>query len=99
MAPQVPKARTTVVLALAFVLERLDEMLLSAVYEPLGASLRASPSQLGALTLCRALLQVGPCSAPPLGVHGMATCWQLQPCGAPAPVCTRNAICCKLAVA
>ena len=45
-------------LALAFVLERLDEMLLSAVYQPLGAALHASPSQLGALSLCRALLQV-----------------------------------------
>ena len=63
MAPPVPKRRTTVVLALAFVLERLDEMLLSAVYEPLGASLHASPSQLGALSLCRALLQVGLCVA------------------------------------
>ena len=58
MAPPAPKTRTTVVLALGFVLERLDEMILSAVYTPLGEALHASPSQLGSLTLCRALVQV-----------------------------------------
>ena len=53
-----PRARTTVVLGIAFTLERLDEALLSAVYTPLGKTLHATPSQLGTLTLCRALVQV-----------------------------------------
>lgn len=65
MAPPAPKMRTTVVLALAFVLERLDEMILSAVYTPLGEALHASPSQLGSLTLCRALVQVVLLCRPP----------------------------------
>ena len=54
-----PRARTTVVLAIAFILERLDESLLGAVYTPMGKALHASPSQLGTLTLCRALVQAG----------------------------------------
>ena len=53
-----PRARTTVVLGIAFILERLDESILGAVYTPLGKALHASPSQLGTLTLCRALVQV-----------------------------------------
>lgn len=53
-----PQARTTVVLSVTFILERLDEQILTAVYTPLGKSLHATPSQLGSLTLCRALVQV-----------------------------------------
>ena len=45
------------VLGIAFILERLDESILGAVYTPLGKALHASPSQLGTLTLCRALVQ------------------------------------------
>ncbi|CAL5221985.1 g4269 [Coccomyxa viridis] len=52
-----PRARTTFVLGIAFILERLDESILGAVYTPLGKALHASPSQLGTLTLCRALVQ------------------------------------------
>ncbi len=55
-----PRARTTVVLGIAFILERLDESILSAVYTPLGKALHATPSQLGTLTLCRALVQASP---------------------------------------
>ena len=38
---------TTAAVSLAFMLERADERLLSAVYTPLGQALRASPAQLG----------------------------------------------------
>ena len=50
---------TTAAVSLAFMLERADERLLSAVYTPLGQALRASPAQLGTLTMWRALVQVG----------------------------------------
>lgn len=58
-----PQLRTTAVLSMTFILERLDEQILTAVYTPIGKSLHASPSQLGSLTLCRALVQVGTCPA------------------------------------
>lgn len=58
MAPPGHQARTTAILSLTFILERLDEQIITAVYTPLGAALHASPSQLGTLTLCRALVQV-----------------------------------------
>ncbi|BDA49896.1 probable quinolone resistance protein NorA at N-terminal half [Coccomyxa sp. Obi] len=51
------QVRTTAVLSITFILERLDEQILTAVYTPIGASLHASPAQLGSLTLCRALVQ------------------------------------------
>jgi hypothetical protein len=56
-----PRACTTVLLGIAFILERLDEVILSAVYTPLGLALHATPSQLGTLTLCRGLVQACPC--------------------------------------
>ncbi len=37
--------------------ERMDEQILPAMYAFVGASFGASPSQLGWLTLCRALVQ------------------------------------------
>jgi hypothetical protein len=53
-----PRACTTAAVSLAFMLERADERLLSAVYTPLGQALHASPAQLGTLTMWRALVQV-----------------------------------------
>ncbi|CAL4913348.1 unnamed protein product [Urochloa decumbens] len=41
----------------AALLERADEALLPAVYREVGAALGASPTALGSLTLCRALVQ------------------------------------------
>lgn len=40
---------------------RADERLLSAVYTPLGQALKASPAQLGTMTMWRALVQVRCC--------------------------------------
>lgn len=58
------RRNTTIVINLANVLERMDEQVLPAVYKSLGAAYHASPSQLGYLTLCRALTQA---MAAPLG--------------------------------
>lgn len=52
-----PKARTTALVNLAGIMERTDEQLLPAVYRFVGASFSASPSQLGYLTLSRAMVQ------------------------------------------
>ena len=41
---------------------RADERLLSAVYTPLGQALKASPAQLGTMTMWRALVQVRCCA-------------------------------------
>lgn len=49
---------------LAGIMERSDEQILPALYRYIGASFRASPSQLGYLTLSRALVQA---MASPLG--------------------------------
>ena len=48
---------TLVLVNLASVLEKADEVLLPAVYKEVGAALGASPTALGSLTLCRALVQ------------------------------------------
>jgi MFS family permease len=48
---------TLVLVNLASVLEKADEVLLPAVYKEVGAALDASPTALGSLTLCRALVQ------------------------------------------
>ena len=48
---------TLVLVNLASVLEKADEVLLPAVYREVGAALGASPTALGSLTLCRALVQ------------------------------------------
>ena len=45
-------------------MERMDEQILPAVYNAIGASFHATPSQLGVLTLARALVQA---LASPLG--------------------------------
>lgn len=68
-----PRARTTVVLGIAFILERLDEVIMSAVYTPLGLALHATPSQLGTLTLCRALVQARPKSPAADGTRALIT--------------------------
>ena len=48
---------TLALVTVAALLERADEALLPAVYREVGAALGASPTALGSLTLCRALLQ------------------------------------------
>lgn len=48
---------TAALVNLAAIVERADEAILPALYLYIGRSLGASPSQLGSLTLCRALVQ------------------------------------------
>ncbi|NP_001149291.2 carbohydrate transporter/ sugar porter/ transporter isoform 1 [Zea mays] len=48
---------TLVLVNMASVLEKADEVLLPAVYKEVGTALGASPTALGSLTLCRALVQ------------------------------------------
>lgn len=62
------KVKTTVLINLAGTVERMDEQILPAMYTYVGQSLQASPSQLGTLTLCRALLQA--MSSPISGLCG-----------------------------
>ena len=52
------RLRTTLLMNLASVVEKADEQVLPAVYYFIGRSLKATPAQLGTLTLCRALVQV-----------------------------------------
>ena len=49
--------RTLVLVNLASIMERADEALLPAVYREVGAALHASPAGLGALSLCRSIVQ------------------------------------------
>ena len=49
--------RTLVLVNLASIMERADEALLPAVYREVGAALHATPAGLGALTLCRSIVQ------------------------------------------
>ncbi|KAK3133199.1 hypothetical protein QOZ80_6AG0533640 [Eleusine coracana subsp. coracana] len=51
------RRRTLLLASLASVLERADEALLPAVYREVGAVLHATPTGLGALTLCRSVVQ------------------------------------------
>ena len=51
------KLKTTVLINLASTVERMDEQILPALYAFVALSFQASPSQLGALTLSRALMQ------------------------------------------
>jgi hypothetical protein len=51
------KLRTSILLCLACVVEGADMAVLPALYFFIARSLHASPSQLGVLTLCRALMQ------------------------------------------
>jgi hypothetical protein len=51
------KWRTAALVCLACVVEGADLAVLPAVYLFIAQSLKASPSQLGLMTLCRALMQ------------------------------------------
>lgn len=52
------RRRTTAALAVAFTAEECDKVLLTSMYLAIGNTLRALPSQLGQLTMWRALVQV-----------------------------------------
>jgi MFS family permease len=62
------RKRTAALVNLAMVVEQANEQMLPAVYLFVGTSLSATPSQLGTLTLCRALVQT--LSSPLSGVLG-----------------------------
>ena len=49
-------------------MERMDEQILPALYNFIGHSFQATPSQLGTLTLCRAMVQA--LSSPIGGLSG-----------------------------
>ncbi|KAL6645119.1 hypothetical protein ACP70R_016727 [Stipagrostis hirtigluma subsp. patula] len=66
--PQRRRQWTLALVTVAALLERADEALLPAVYRKVGAALGASPTALGTLTLCRALVQ--------------AVCYPLATCAA-----------------
>lgn len=51
------KHRTTLLINAASILEKCDEQILPAVYNFVGASLNATPTQLGNITLGRAMVQ------------------------------------------
>ncbi|CAL5074582.1 unnamed protein product [Urochloa decumbens] len=51
------RRRTLLLVNLASIMERADEALLPAVYREVGAALHATPAGLGALTLCRSVVQ------------------------------------------
>lgn len=54
------RRRTTAALAIAHTAEEADRVLLTSMYLAIGNSLNALPSQLGQLTMWRALVQVRP---------------------------------------
>ncbi|KAK9813231.1 hypothetical protein WJX72_011069 [[Myrmecia] bisecta] len=60
--------RTTLLMNAASIVEKADEQVLPAVYYFIGRSLNASPSDLGYLTLCRAMVQA--LSSPVSGLLG-----------------------------
>ncbi|KAI3430502.1 hypothetical protein D9Q98_005097 [Chlorella vulgaris] len=62
------KLRTTVLINLASILEKCDEQILPAVYNWVGASFNATPTQLGTITLGRAMMQA--LSSPLGGIAG-----------------------------
>ena len=64
-----PRIRTTLLINLAAIMERMDEQMLPAVYSEVGRSFGASPSDLGMLTFARAAVQV--LCSPVGGVLGM----------------------------
>lgn len=66
------KFKTTVLINLAGIMERMDEQILPALYNFIGLSFNATPSQLGTLTLCRALVQA--LSSPVGGLSGLLSC-------------------------
>ena len=63
------KYKTVALVNLTGFLERMDEQILPSLYNVTGLSLNATPSQLGSLTLCRALVQG--LSSPIGGLAGM----------------------------
>ncbi|GAB4823909.1 hypothetical protein N2152v2_010955 [Parachlorella kessleri] len=62
------RSRTTVMVNFAAIMERVDEQLLPALYRNVGESFHATPSQLGILTLSRAMVQA--LASPLAGVLG-----------------------------
>lgn len=62
------RGRTTLVINLASIMERVDEQLLPALYSRVGASFSADPEQLGILTFARAVVQA--LASPLAGVLG-----------------------------
>ncbi|KAL0030933.1 hypothetical protein WJX79_002316 [Trebouxia sp. C0005] len=62
------KFKTTALINLAGIMERMDEQILPALYSFIGHSFQATPSQLGTLTLCRAMVQA--LSSPIGGLSG-----------------------------
>eukprot|EP01024_Parvocaulis_polyphysoides_P017133 TRINITY_DN17576_c0_g1_i2.p1 TRINITY_DN17576_c0_g1~~TRINITY_DN17576_c0_g1_i2.p1 ORF type:complete len:135 (+),score=12.02 TRINITY_DN17576_c0_g1_i2:46-405(+) len=60
--------RTLFLVNLASIIEKADEQMLPAAFIFIGRSLNASPSQLGTITFCRALVQA--LSSPISGVLG-----------------------------
>ena len=62
------KGRTSTVVNLSSIMERVDEVLLPALYRFVGAAFGERPSQLGRLTLSRALVQA--LASPLVGVLG-----------------------------
>ena len=62
------RGRTTFCVNGSAIIERVDEQLLPALYRFVGASFNATPSQLGTLTLARALAQA--VASPIAGILG-----------------------------
>ena len=63
------RCRTVALVNVTGFLERMDEQILPSLYNVIGLSFNATPSQLGSLTLCRALVQG--LSSPLGGLAGM----------------------------
>lgn len=92
---------TTALVSLARIFERVDEALLPAVYLYVGCAFNATPTQLGAITFARALVQASKCAPPPpppppirlpsaVGAAAAAAGASLHCCSA-EPAATRNA--------
>lgn len=74
---------TTLLINLASILEKCDEQILPALYSRVGKTFEATPTQLGNITLARALMQA--LSSPLAGIASefrlaklYACCWQTQ---------------------
>lgn len=74
------KWRTAVLICLACVVEGADMAVLPALYLYIARGLRASPAQLGVMTLCRALVQA--CASP---IRCARPSGHQRPCQAAAP--------------
>jgi MFS family permease len=62
------RLRTTILINISAIIERVDEQLLPALYRFVGASFNAKPTQLGNLTLARSLAQA--LASPAAGILG-----------------------------